>query len=157
MNPIRRLVARMTRGHFERLGKRTTPSEMAERLEASGRTLAQRFAAEEDAPAVREVLQHVIGIERWGQQRLRVALGEPFDPRGHRPFRLEDDATLDRLRVGFTTTRADTVGLAKRLAETDIVPDLRIAHDDLGDLSVNAWLAYLDGHALIEARRRLKR
>lgn len=155
MNPIRRLVARMIRGHFERLGKRTTPAEMAARLEASGRSLAQRFAAEDDEPAVRETLQHVIGIERWGQRRLRVALGEPFDARGHRPFRLEDDATLDRLRVGFTTTRADSVALAKRLATTEIEPDLRIAHDDLGELSINAWLAYLDGHALVEARRRL--
>jgi hypothetical protein len=156
VNPFRALIARIVRAHFGRLGRNTTTAELADVLEANGRTLSQRFAAQADGPKLRETLRHVIGIERWGQRRLRVALGEPFEPGGHRPYRPSDDADLDRLRVAFATTRADSVALARKLAAPDVDPELRIRHDDLNELGVNAWLAYLDGHANIEARRRLR-
>lgn len=156
MSPLRRFAVSAIRRHVERLGRRHSASELADRLAANGRGLAQRFASIDDGPDVREVLRHVIGIERWGQRRLRVALGEAFDPGGHQPFRPADDAHLDRLRVLFATTRSDTVTLARQLADRELEPDLQIAHDDLGDLSVNGWLAYLDGHAQLEVRRRLR-
>jgi hypothetical protein len=146
----------MIRGHFERQARRSSLAELADRLEADGRTLAQRFAAQADGDEVREALRHVVGIERWGQRRLRVALGDPPEPEGHRPFRPPEDAGLDALRVAFATTRADTVALARALDRARPDPDLRIAHDDLGPLGVGAWLAYLDGHATMEARRRLR-
>jgi len=156
VNPLRSLVARLIRGHLERQARRASLTELADRLEADGRVLAQRFAAHSDGDGVRETLRHVVGIERWGQRRLRVALGEAPEPRGHRPYRPPDEAGLDALRVALATTRADTVALARTLARAEPDPDLRIAHDDLGELSVGAWLAYLDSHALTEARRRLR-
>lgn len=156
MNPLRRFAMRLLRGFVERSGRRTPRRAWADRLEANGRILAQRFAGQTDSDHVRAVLRHVIGIERWGQRRLQVALGEPFDGGGHRPFLPPDDASLDRLRVLFTTTRADTVTLARRLADAELDPKLRIRHDELGEVSVNGWLAYLDGHATLEVRRRLR-
>ncbi len=156
MTPLRSLVGRMIRGHVERQARRAGLAELTDRLEANGRTLAQRFAAQSDGDGVRETLRHVVGIERWGQRRLRVALGEAPEPGGHRPYRPPDEAGLDALRVAFATTRSDTVALARALAREEPAPDLRIAHDDLGPMSVGAWLAYLDGHALMETRRRLR-
>jgi hypothetical protein len=153
---LHRLVGRVIRSHFERQARRAGVAELADRLDANGRSLAQRLAAQADGDGVRETLRHVVGIERWGQRRLRVALGDAPDPGGHRPYRPSDEASLDALRIAFATTRADTVALARTLARAEPDPDLRIAHDDLGELSVGAWLAYLDGHALIEARRRLR-
>lgn len=156
MNPVRGLIVRLIRGQVERQGRRASLSELADRLEVHGRSLAQRFAGAPDGDDVRETLRHVVGIERWGQRRLRVALGEDPEPGGHRPYRPPDEASLDALRVAFATTRADTVALARALARAEPEPSLRIAHDDLGPLSVGGWLAYLDGHATIEARRRVR-
>ncbi len=42
------------------------------RAEASGKTILTRLANKADTPQNRKKLRHIIGIERWGQSRLKV-------------------------------------------------------------------------------------
>jgi hypothetical protein len=152
VSPLRALIGRILRVVFERRARRQGLPALADALEANGGRLAVRFASAE-GDAARATLRHVVGIERWGQRRLAVAEGEPLDPAGHQPHLPPDDADLDALREAFSATRAATVEQARRLAADGAAGAPRIPHPDLGELSVGGWLAYLDGHARIEARR----
>lgn len=46
-------------------------------LEKFPLTFEKKAAVIKGRPGNIEILAHIIGIERWGQRRLRVALGEP--------------------------------------------------------------------------------
>jgi hypothetical protein len=152
MNPLRALIGRVLRFTSERRARQEGLPALADALEAHGGQLAARFASAE-GEAARATLRHIVGIERWGQRRLAVVEGEPFDPTGHHPHLPPEDATLDELRGTFAETRTATVELARRLAAEGADGAPKIPHPDLGELSVGGWLAYLDGHASIEARR----
>lgn len=152
MNPVRRLVGRLLRWLTERRARGRSLPGLAERLERSGRELEARLERASLDPAGREKIRHVVGIERWGQRRLRVLLGDPFDGGGHRPFR-PDDADDAALRAAFADTRVATVALARDLAAAGVDPARSVPHDDLGELSARGWLVYLDGHAKIELAR----
>lgn len=153
MNPVRRLVGRLLRRITERRARGRSANELAERLERSGRELEERLERASLDPAGREKIRHVVGIERWGQRRLRVLLGDPFDAGGHRPYRPGDDADDAALRAAFTDTRAATVALARDLDAAGVDLARTVLHDDLGELSARGWLVYLDGHAKIELAR----
>lgn len=128
---------------------------LAVELEASGRAMLERLAAASDTPAHRDAIAHWVGIERWGQRRLRVALGEPLLRDGHRPYRPDVATGMEALRRAFVETRADTVALARRLHAAGVDPR-RAVPPNLGDLSVAGWLAYLLQHPEQESRARLR-
>ena len=44
-------------------------------LDKTGQTVHGRFMVSSDTPGNRQKGQHIVGIERWSQSRLRVALG----------------------------------------------------------------------------------
>ncbi len=142
---LRRVVEKQARGRGFR--------DLAGSLAESGDDLALRMRDAPDTPDNREAVQHIVGIERWGQRRLRVALGEPFVLDGHRPYRPAEDAPLRDLCEAFVGTRSDTVALARELEAEGVDAGLQVRHNDLGELTLGAWLAYLDGHARREARR----
>ena len=130
--------------------------DLAAELDVSGRDLDARIAGKPDRPGNREAVAHWVGIERWGQRRLRVALGEPFVQDAHHPYRPDEEEGLDALRRAFVETRADTVALAHRLREAEVDPATTVRHNDLGDLTITGWLAYLLQHPEQESRGRLK-
>ncbi|BBN96191.1 hypothetical protein DEGR_29240 [Deinococcus grandis] len=76
---------------LERPAGRSSYQELAHSLETSGTHLTGRAARAADTHANREVLAHIIGIERWGQHRLGAALGKHPDLsapyHAHRPRR----------------------------------------------------------------------
>ena len=131
--------------------------QLATELEASGRALDARLAGISDTPAHRAVLAHWIGIERWGQRRLRVALGEPFPDDIHHPYKPDEADGVEKLRRTFAATRTETVDLARGLREAGVDPATTVRHNDLGDLSIVSWLAYLLQHPEQESRARLRR
>jgi len=146
---VRFLVA----AFVERPARRAGAERLAERLEASLAPLATRFAAARDEARAVDTLRHVIGIERWGQRRLRVALGEAAYARdehhGDKPAEGRPLAALvDELRA----TRAETVALGQRVAAEgrSAVP---VEHNSLGPLTAAGWLRYLQLHGDLEARR----
>ncbi len=141
----------------ERHARCRTIERLASELEASGQELDGRFADVPDTPENRTALVHWIGIERLGQRRLRVALGEPFLDDGHHPYKPDETDGVAALRRSFSDTRAETVDLAHRLHEADVDPATTVRHNDLGDLSVAGWLADLLQHPEQESRARLRR
>lgn len=153
MSIVSKVIGRVLRRFMERQARGRDWSELAENLAAAGDDLAKRMRDAPDTPHNREVAQHIVGIERWGQRRLRVALGQPFVLDGHRPYRLPDDTAMQALAEAFAGTRTDTVALARELEAEGVGRGRQVRHNDLGDLTLGAWLAYLDGHARREARR----
>lgn len=129
---------------------------LAADLEASGATMDARLARAGDTPANRDAIAHWVGIERWSQRRLRVALGEPFVEDGHRPYRPDEASGVAALRRAFAETRAETLALVGRLRAAGVDPSVTVRHNDLGDMTVAGWLAYLVQHPEQESRARLR-
>ncbi|MEX2500855.1 MAG: hypothetical protein WD336_00650 [Trueperaceae bacterium] len=160
MSLLQRLIGLARRPMAERHARGKDLPTLADELEASGRDLDARIAGKPDTPGNREAIAHWVGIERWGQRRLRVALGEPFVQDEHHPYRpvVEEgvEEGVEALRIALADTRADTVALARRLHEAGVDPTTTVRHNDLGELSVAGWLGYLLQHPVQEARGRLR-
>jgi len=156
MRIIQGLIGLVRRPMAERLARGKTIAELADGLETSGRELEQRMNGRPDTPGNREAVAHWVGIERWGQRRLRVALGEPFVLDTYHPYRPDVDQSFEALRAAFAETRDETVALARQLDEHGVDPSMIVRHNDLGDLSVRGWLAYLIQHPDQESRGRLR-
>ena len=147
---LRPLVERQAKGH--------SLEDLAEALEiyAVHAGSSEAWAAVAIAGGLFRVLagiNHIVGIERWGQRRLRVPLREPLLMDSYRGYRLPEGTSMDNLVQAFADTRRDTVNLARELGSTDLKPPVKVRHNDLGELSLGAWLAYLAGHAKRESLR----
>jgi len=122
-------------------------ADMAQQLEEAGQSIEARLSGKEYTEFNHRVLTHIIGIERWGQSRLRVFLGNPFvqdEYNGYRPAR---DVPWEELVGQFSVTRAVTISLARALDDALIAPEKTVLHNQLGPLSARAWLRYLQTHA----------
>ncbi|MBX3014514.1 MAG: hypothetical protein KF832_23550 [Caldilineaceae bacterium] len=137
---------------LERPGRKRSLTEWAQTLEKDGEAILQRVAAKDSAQA-RATLRHVTGIERWGQRRLRVALGEPFVHDEFDDYQPPAEADWATLCEAFRTTRHTTVALVDHVAATKAADEIQILHNQLGPLRVRGWLRYLDLHANLESRR----
>jgi hypothetical protein len=138
---------------LERPAQKLTLDELAAQLESSGAKLTQRYATAADAESNREHLRHIVGIERWGQGRLKVFLGAPLEMDEHDAYCPADDLGWAALQDEFTTTRAKTVALARELAAAKLDTSPTVPHNQYGKLSAYAWLHYLDTHANLESER----
>jgi len=150
MSLVGRVMGSLLRPLLERQARGRSWTDLITSLEEAGAKLETRFEALADTPHNHELAQHIIGIERWGQRRLRVAQGEPFVLDGHGPYR-PTASTLSELRTAFADTRQKTVELAQELEATGVDPELRVRHNDFGELTLRGWLTYLDKHAQREA------
>ena len=129
-------------------------TDLGQGLERGGTALAGRAARAADTPANREVLAHIIGIERWGQDRLRAALGRgAYQADSYHAYRPAPDASLTDLRNLLSQTRAGTVDLARQLHASPPGDGDTVNHNGLGPLTAKAWLRYLTQHADLESRR----
>jgi hypothetical protein len=134
---------------FERPSRKQSVVELASALISSGDEVRARIAGKEPTPANVARLRHIIGIERWGQQRLRVFLGDPFEPGGHHPHK-PTETDWSALQTELASTRADTVALAGQLTTADLART--VPHDQFGPLTVRGWLAYVQRHARMESK-----
>lgn len=122
------------------------------RLEKGGRAIEKRLTSAGNRPSNAAMLAHIIGIERWGQRRIRVALGEPLPADEYDAYR-PAETDLAALRVVFQNTRQETVSLCKSIRMAGVDPETRILHNQLGEISLMGWLFYLSAHAGIESLR----
>ena len=118
-------------------------------LETTGRRIADRIRRASPRKLNVRQVRHAIGIERWSQRRLRVALGEPPTLDEYDGYQPSEDADWDTLLAEWEATRRETVALARTLAERP-TDDVRIRHNQMGPLSVRGWLIYLSRHATRE-------
>lgn len=121
--------------------------------EQSGQTLTAYLAGKPDTPANRNQLRHVIGIERWGQRRLKTILGEPSvhdEYEGYQPAETRD---LAALRDDFSATRAETLAIVNAIQQKGVAETAKADHNDMGEVSLRLWLRYLTMHANFEGKR----
>ena len=122
-------------------------AEMAQQLEEAGQRIEARLSGKKYTEFTHRVLTHIIGIERWGQSRLRVFLGNPFVQDEYNGYRPALDVPWDELIGQFSATRSETISLARALDDALIAPEKTVIHNQLGPLSARAWLRYLQTHA----------
>ncbi len=150
LDPIKKVAADFI---LERPFRNKDFSQLAEKLTLSGQILEDRIRRARDTDRNRGILSHIIGIERWGQARLRVFLGEPFTLDEYDGYRPSQDATWDELAQAFRATRAQTVALIRELAAREPEPGARVLHNQFGPLTARGWLRYLDFHANAESKK----
>jgi hypothetical protein len=119
-------------------------------LELSGTQIRARLESGE--PNLK-LLRHVITIERWGQNRLRSALGEVrfvLDQSGQ----YAPAATLGwaELKAEFANVRQETLEISRRLELANPMPG-PVVHNQFGPVTVKGWLRYLEIHASTELRK----
>ena len=136
---------------IERPASKLTLAQLAASLETTGQQIEQRIAEAGDSPSNRKKAYHVIGIERWGQRRLRVALGEELIMDRYHGYRPAPELEWQELGAAFHAARQDTIALVEQI-ETAGADAVLVPHNNLGDLSVRGWLRYLDKHAGLEGK-----
>ena len=149
MNPLMRFGAWLL---LKRPTRNRTLASLADSCERHGQQLAADLADRADNEANRTQLSHIIGIERWGQSRLAVALGEPLQRDEYDGYRPDPATPWADLVARFSEIRAETVDLARRI-ETAGAANTPIPHNQFGALDPRAWLYYLTYHADQEAKR----
>lgn len=138
---------------LERPAQKLTLTDHADRLAAAGEKLRRQFAAARGTDTNRAILRHIIGIERWGQRRLQVALGEPLIMDEYDNYCPDEATEWNALRIEFDDTRQATLVVIEELVETPPDETLTVPHNQYGKLSVYGWLHYLRTHANLEAKR----
>ncbi|MFK7805234.1 MAG: hypothetical protein AB8G95_26620 [Anaerolineae bacterium] len=132
---------------FDWLGKGVPTADLAAELEASGKRNLQQLMEKMPTKHNYNVLNHLIGIEKWGQQRLRVALGDgAFVLDEHDDYRPRFGLSWNELQDVFSQTRIETLELAERIDAAEKGGE-RVLHNDFGEISANHWLHYLRLHA----------
>ncbi|MGL4610886.1 MAG: DinB family protein [Trueperaceae bacterium] len=136
--------------------KRQGLKKLTENLQTSGDKVQSRLekVGSSDKNVIgdknRAQLRHIIAIERWGQRRIKVALGEPFLQDENHAYKPDVTTTWAELKELFRTTRAETLELTNKLQTKDATQT--VLHNQFGSLSVLGWLRYLDTHAKNESR-----
>jgi hypothetical protein len=137
---------------IERPVRKLPIPQLLNQLEQSKITLSDHLNACPDTPDNRRLLCHLVGIERWGQRRLRVALGEPFLAEEYDHYRPSTERSWDELKREWDTTRQATLELVNTIIQANPSADLKINHNQYGSLSIKGWLRYLDVHASGEGK-----
>lgn len=118
-----------------------------------GATIDSHLADKPDTPKNREQMRHVIGIERWGQRRLKTMLGEPPLQDEYDGYQPSPELDLGALRDAFSATRAETLAIVDQIQKKGVAESGRAYHNGMGDVSLKLWLRYLTMHANFESKR----
>ncbi len=130
----------------ERTARPLSYAGLDERLQRSGAYVERKMANAPDLPRNVEAAKHIVGIERWGQRRLRVALGEALVMDEYDSYRPETLNNLPALTEQFRLARNDTRQLLKQLQEAGVSLEKEIPHNELGPTTVRGWFIYLAQH-----------
>lgn len=153
MSIMQKLIGAGLRPLVRRKARGATLEGLAQRLEASREALMPRIFQARDTPGNREALNHFVGIERWSLSRLRVAQGAPFNLDSYRGYRLTDGAKLAELQQAFGDVREESIAMARAMDVSGVDPEIKVRHNDLGELSVLEWFAYINDHSRREIVR----
>lgn len=147
------VVGTVLRIILERSSRNLTYEQAIDNLQTSGSSTASRMASSPDTPKNRKQAAHIIGIEHWGQRRLRVALGQPLVVDEYDSYRPSEDLSMAELRQIFESARAETLALVRELQQNGVALDRKVFHNDAKDLTVRSWFSYLGAHASRESLR----
>lgn len=127
-------------------------AELARSLQAEGEVVTRRFQNGRDSTANRRTAGHIVGIERWGQQRLRTLLGESLVMDEYDGYRPAPERTLPELAGDFAQTRQASLALLHTLEVQKTPLAQTVIHNESGPMSVGAWFVYFENHAGRESR-----
>lgn len=136
-------------------GRRRPLAQWPRALAESGERIAARVhRARGNAERNGAILNHIVGIERWCQRRLRVFLGQPPVRDEYDGYRPQSSLALAEQLAAFRAARGETIALVEEILATpfEALPET-VEHNQHGALSIYAWLRYLELHANWEARR----
>ncbi len=136
----------------DRSAKNKSLETLTTELANSKQTILDIVTEATDNEANRKQLNHVIGIERWGQNRLKVALGEPLVMDEHDGYCPGTQIPLNDLAEAFTQTRQETLAVATKLLDVPSVATKTVEHNDMGATTIRSWLQYIDMHGTYELR-----
>lgn len=137
---------------FERPAQSLTSAHMQQRLTTGGDAVVAAMRHTSDTPAHQAIATHIIGIERWGQARLRDALTHTSTVEAYDHYR-PASAPMAQLAALMHATRADTCALAVQLADPANNAAHTAQHNTFGALSIAGWLQYLHRHSIMESRK----
>ncbi len=139
------------RRRSERRANKLSYPDLKQVLVQSQTLVEQRFATGRDSSMNLERARHIIGIERWGQSRLRTALGAPLVRDEYDGYRPDDLNTMAALTQAFMSTRDETLTIIDHLQAAGVPPTTKALHNELGEISLGAWVYYLNDHGLRES------
>lgn len=134
---------------FGWLAKGASLEDLTAELEAGGNRLSQRIMDRLPSEKNYKLLKHVIGIERWGQSRLKAILGDTLVIDEYDRYRPARGLSWNQLQDAFEETRAQTIQLAREITDRGL-DETTALHNEFGELSAVHWLVYLRNHADIE-------
>ena len=137
---------------FERPVRSLSADQLRLRLSNGGTTVVAAMRAASDTPTNQGIATHIIGIERWGQARVRelhtgTHTVEEYDH--YRPA----TASMAQLAETMATTRAETIAILDQLSAAGIALTQQVAHNMFGAMTLAGWLQYLAAHASLESRK----
>jgi hypothetical protein len=136
----------------ERGARGKTYADFQRAFEKTGQAVHGRFTTSRDTPGHREKGQHIVGIERWSQSRLRVALGEAYKQDEYDGYRPGGDLDMGELAQAFADARAESSRLAQALEAAAVPLSQKINHNQMGEFTIGAWFNYIILHASRESR-----
>jgi hypothetical protein len=136
---------------IEQPAQRQGLENLQKKLQKTADDLAIRLKGIQDSQENRNKLRHIIAIEKWGQRRLKVALGETLIEDENHAYKPSEKSSWEELKSLYSIARLETLTIAKQLSKIDI--NQKVPHNQLGPLSVLGWLRYLNTHAFLESKR----
>ncbi len=148
-----RLIGAFLRRRVRGRARGKTLERLADQLVASRDVLMPRVLGAADTAGNREAINHWVGIERWSLDRIKQWRDPPTELGSYHPFRRPEGSSLEDLQEAFARTRQESIALARELARAEVDPTARVAHNDLGPLTVTEWFEYIDDHSMRERLR----
>jgi hypothetical protein len=147
------VIGTLLRVILERSSRTLTYEQALEKLHHSGESTANRIRSGADTPRNRKQAAHIIGIERWGQHRLKVAQGEALVIDEYDNYRPAETLPMAEMGQAFHSARQGTIALVGELQREGIPLGKKVFHNQAQDLTLRSWLNYLNGHASRESTR----
>ena len=143
-------VTNLIHAFLESQASHVTLDDLGKKLRTEGESITARLKQAADTPANRTQAGHVIGIERWGAHRLAAALAGNAAQDEYDGYRPSANLSMPVLADEFFKARQETLGLIEPLRAYG---EKTIPHNNFGEISVKAWLSYLNRHASLESRK----
>ena len=159
MPTLKELIQDAAVGLFvERPGAKKTVQEWTTKLEDNAKAIEARARSAKNQQKAQIVLRHISGIERWGQRRLRVFLGEPLLIDEYNNYQPAKDLNTEQQVAEFSKTRAQTIEIVRRIVDNPAngsvdADENKVLHNQFGPISLRGWLRYLDLHANLESKK----
>lgn len=143
---IMSLIGFFFRTFYETAAKKHSYESLLQQLEENKQKVYERMSNARPSTFNRSRAAHVIGIERWGIQRLRVLLGEPLVIDEYDGYAPSEQLTMEQFAEAFMKTRAETMNVVRELQRRGVALTQTVKHNEVGDLSARGWIFYLENH-----------